>query len=168
MGHGVNMDHRRRNLRSELASAILGSVAILLTLTGLSKLGSVVAASSWSTAILLATSDPLLFVPAGVLMVLTGLLELLLAAYILIGKSQSLACRLTSMLGAQFVMYRAALLATGFVQPCPCLGTVVDWLGLSEKGVNGFLWMIAGWFIFGGVVAGWLSRTGSIVAMSRV
>jgi len=104
------------------------TVAGLLWATGLIKL-----ISAFGSARLLTEQDSIFDVKNTYLLGFTGSLEILIGI-ILISKLDLLFRRLVLVwLTACLVLYRVGLWWLNVAQPCPCLGNITGWLGISRR-----------------------------------
>ena len=119
---GVEAAHQR--------SAFLVSSSVILLLTGFAKCLSV-----FGRARILEVSDPLLVVSNRHVMVFVGVLECVIAMYVLLGRSALYKYSLLLWLACGFSLYRFGLYLIGGSpgRGCPCLGTLTGYLGLSAR-----------------------------------
>ena len=94
--------------------------------------------SAFGTARLLTVNDPILPVfSVKSVVIIAASLELVVGVFVL--SSFGLEKRLASlvMLGFAFAGYRISLLVFGVGDPCPCLGSLTEWLHLSNRAASG-------------------------------
>jgi hypothetical protein len=106
---------------------------------------------------ILATEDPILHLQIRYVLIGVGMLELgvvwLLCSY----KHRWFSCLMTAMMGAQFIFYHKVFALSGSSRGCPCLGTMAEWLPISQTTTNLLLMIIANWLCLGGAIACHLS-----------
>jgi hypothetical protein len=119
--------------------------AFLLFATAAAKLVSAVGSQG-----ILDVTDPILGIPNRVLLICVGLLELSIGGALLWNRKPSFSLLCTSMLGAQFMLYHVIVVRGNFPKGCPCLGTITQWLPVSEDTTNLVLFLIAMWLCAGG------------------
>ena len=110
-----------------LVRFLLSVAASILLLTGIIKLVSV-----FGSAGILKVQDPVFGVRFIVLMPLVGTLEIVIGVAVLLSRSSTVAAALILWLGSEFIAYRyfSAKLSPGTY--CPCLGSLGEYLGLSQ------------------------------------
>lgn len=121
-----------------------GSAGAILILTAAAKL---VSATGDSRA--LALNDPLLTLTHREVLVLVGIIELLLAGYLFLGKKQWLKTSLVAWLATNFLIYRFVLLWMGVHKPCGCLGTITDALTIPPTTVDLLMKIVLAYLLVG-------------------
>ena len=128
----------------------VGSALVILACTGLAKL-----LSSLGTVPILELRDPVFRLPNRWFLCLAGAFELCAAAYLLLGRNQRLKLLLVAWLSTIFCLYRLEIWLTQPGKPCPCLGTVTEYLHLKADQAEPILvvlliYLLAGsfWFSF--------------------
>ena len=104
------------------------SVAVILCFVGLAKVWS-----SFGTTKMLSVPDPITGVQLRHLMLVVGVLELIVAGFCILSKSQKLSLSLLAWFATHFVGYRVGLWWIGWHLPCNCLGNLTDALHLSPQ-----------------------------------
>ena len=79
----------------------------------------------------------------------SGLLELGIAGYLILGRNSQMKLALLLSLGMSFAGYRVCRRMLNISEPCSCLGTVTEWLGRFERLVEPALLILVGYFIVG-------------------
>jgi hypothetical protein len=140
----------QRTRASWFVHVVLVSAQVILLLTAAAKLVTLLLGGG-----ILQASDPLLGIPTGWVLGGAAAVELgaAVAAWRLRDKQTS--CLLITMLGGQFVAYRAALAMGGFSRGCPCLGRLGEWLPISAQALDRLLWFAAFWLLLGGAMSLW-------------
>lgn len=125
-------------------------VATILIVTGLVKL-----ISAGGEARSLNLRDPLIYLTNRQAFLAVGVLELVLAGYLVFGKRLQLQLLALAWLTTNFAIYRLALWWGNIAKPCGCLGNAMDWspwlmkhqdsvmkglLTFMIVGAYGFLW----------------------------
>jgi len=128
------------------------SSAVLVLVTAAAKLISALGAQG-----ILHAPDPILGVSNRVLLMSFGILELTLVAALLGSEGRWFVFLLISMLGGQFLLYRTIFALGAYSRGCPCLGTIGEWLPMSERNIDLALWGIASWLCIGGAISCYLS-----------
>jgi hypothetical protein len=124
------------------------SVCWILILTGLAKI-----ASSFGHVQVLEQPDPIFNFPFRTLMLLVGLLELLVSAICLFGKSASIRFKLglVTWLSSNMAFYRWALWYVHWQKPCPCMGTLTSALHVPPHDADFALKIILAYLLLGGI-----------------
>lgn len=140
------------------------STAILLLIVALAKF-----ISSFGTARILQTPDPILAIPFRYVFWIVGGIEIVVATVCLFSKRLLLKAGLVAWLATSFLIYRFCLLCVGYQKPCSCLGNLTDALHLSPQITNLAMKIILGYLLLGNYATlFWLwkqsreSRVGSI------
>ena len=110
-----------------LVRFLLSTAASILIVTGLIKVLSL-----FGSAGMLAVRDPVFGISFGILMTLVGLTEIAVGTLVLFCRNGLVASGLVLWIGIEFVAYRffSAELRPGSY--CPCLGSLGEFLGLSQ------------------------------------
>jgi hypothetical protein len=111
----------RASVTSSSARTYLVSAVILLVITGAAKV-----ASSFGATRSLDQPDPVFGIPLRAVLVITGLVEILLATFCFRSPRTRLSTGLIAWFCGLVLTYRAGLRALGWQQPCRCLGTLTD------------------------------------------
>lgn len=113
---------------NRLLDTLLRFCGFLVALFGAAKLLSVLSGVK-----LLQTTDPVLGLQLGNLLLLIGVIEVVLGGYCLL--ADSISYRACAILGFSLAVaaYRVARSFVGESQYCSCLGSVADWIGLSDR-----------------------------------
>jgi hypothetical protein len=127
------------------ARCFIISAAVILALTGGAKLFS-----AFGPARLLDSPDPMFGVPFRHLMLLTGVLEVIVALFCVWTSSPYVSALMISWLSVLFVAYRVGLhwLGAGD-RPCGCLGTLTDALRISPQTADGIMKALLGYLLLG-------------------
>lgn len=127
----------------QTASYFLWSSALLLLVTGVAKLYSLTGTSRF-----LAATDPVFHLSNREVMLLVGLLELVVAIYLVLGRDTIRRAAVLLWLGANFLGYRAA---GEFLQAklCPCLGTISSHVPLTQAQLDRILGLMVAYFLAG-------------------
>ncbi len=141
------------------------STAALLLLTAAAKLYS-----ATGTVRILTATDPLLHLRYRAIMVMIGLLEAVIALYLLWGRNLLPKAWLVFWLSSNFMLYR---FGNGFlhVRLCPCLGTLSNTLPFSKGQVDGFLMLSVLYFFSGSsyiLLSAWSQRLAANETVSPV
>ena len=110
-----------------LARFFLSTAAAILIITGLIKVLSL-----FGSAGMLAVRDPVFGISFGILMPLVGVTEIAVGTLVLFCRNGLVASGLILWISIEFVAYRffsAELRPGGY---CPCLGSLGEFLGLSQ------------------------------------
>lgn len=110
----------------------------ILVLTGSVKLLSV----SEHVAVL-DTVDPIFAIPIRFVLIATAILELGAAGVIVSAAPPASKHGLVLWLAGQFLVYRAFKGLLGASEPCPCLGNMAGWLGLSARDADSLSFSLA-------------------------
>ncbi len=121
-----------------------GSAAVILIFTAAAKLLSATGAAR-----ALALKDPLLTLTHREVLVLTGVIELLLAGYLFFGKKPLLKTSLVAWLATNFLIYRVGLVWMGVHKPCGCLGTITDALSIPPTTVDLLMKIVLAYLLAG-------------------
>ncbi len=81
----------------------------------------------------LALSDPLFGISTAVLLIGIGVLELGVVGCLCLPVPHVWKHGMVFWLAFQFLLYRLVKASLGVAAPCPCLGNIADWLGLSLR-----------------------------------
>lgn len=110
-----------------VARFLLSTAAAILIITGLIK-----GLSLFGSAGMLAVRDPVFGISFGILMPLVGVTEIAVGSLVLFCRNGIVASGLILWISIEFVVYRffsAELRPGGY---CPCLGSLGEYLGLSQ------------------------------------
>jgi hypothetical protein len=107
---------------------------------------------------LLARFDPLLPLSVRETLLLAAALELSCAAVVRVVRLTGISCLLVACLGAQFILYHVAVHMTGMPGPCPCLGSLAAWTGMSDRTARVIVLAIAIYLLLGGTYYYWASK----------
>jgi hypothetical protein len=80
-----------------------------------------------------------------------GVLEILLAGYLFLGKNQWMKLSLTAWMATNFLVYRLGLWWTDAPKTCGCLGTVTDALSVSPRFVDYSMKAVLAYLLIGSV-----------------
>lgn len=136
------------NARGFLVSFYRASAVFLLLVTGTAKLVSAVGQQG-----VLDTIDPIFGIRLRWLLMLLGVVELVVAFTLVKHGKPWFACLLSSMLGAQFILYHKIFQIEVYNRGCPCLGTMAQWLPVPQPDINIMLMLTAAWLCLGGAIA---------------
>jgi hypothetical protein len=150
----VEQDYRLQSGRYDPGRLFFIFSACFLAVTGIAKLYS-----ATGTAKLLSQSDEFLHVNLRLLMIATGVVELLLAAYLSLGSNNRAKAIALLWLSSNFILYRFANSLLG-IEYCPCLGTLGQKLPISQGNLNALLTAAVLVWLFGSlsVLQGWWHR----------
>ncbi len=104
------------------------SAAVLLLITGIAKL----IGSAGHEKILLAR-DPVIGIRTRELILVTGLIELAVAAACFLSKGAQVPSKLIAWLSTNLLIYRIILILIDYKKPCNCLGNVTDALHIPPQ-----------------------------------
>ena len=99
----------------------VSSAGVILAVTGLIKVFS-----AFGDAKLLEMADPIIDIKLGVLMLLVGMAEIIIALICFFGKRPVFPIGVLAWLSTSFVIYRLNLWWIGWKKPCSCLGSLTD------------------------------------------
>ncbi|HEY9172392.1 MAG TPA: monofunctional biosynthetic peptidoglycan transglycosylase [Verrucomicrobiae bacterium] len=119
-----------------------------------------------SSAQLLATPDPVLFVPLRWVLVAVALLEVGIATFLVVGRSRHIKLLVVLWLSAHFALYRVALWWVQRGGPCPCLGALSDTLPADHQMVDGALKAVLAYLFLGSLF--FLARSRVTAAISSM
>ncbi len=131
-----------------LVNFVIASARTILLLTATSKLVTVIIGGR-----LLKVADPLLGIANWVVLLGVAILELGILLAISGIRDKRISCLLVTLMGGQFVAYRAAFAIGGFSRGCPCLGRLGEWLPVTDLALDRLLWFAAFFLFLGGIVA---------------
>jgi hypothetical protein len=121
------------------------SASVVLLATGAAKILSGVGGAE-----VLDTFDPVTGFRFRSLFLGVGIIEFIIAATWLCGVSMTTQSALVASLGTGFLLYRLGLLLLGMHQPCGCLGTLTDGLGISAESADTGMKLVLGYLLMGG------------------
>ena len=107
------------------------SAGTILAITGVAKI-----VSALGHAGVLGQPDPIFGLPFNSLFLSVGLIELLVAAFCLLPKNQTVALALVALISVNFVGYRVGLWYIHWPGYCPCLGSLTQAIHLSAHVAN--------------------------------
>jgi hypothetical protein len=126
------------------ARLFLRSAGMLLIITATAKL-----ISSFGSAGILETGDPVLKIPFRILFWAVGGLEIVVGLICLLGSKWRLQTGLVAWLATMFLVYRLGLLWIGYQRLCPCLGNLTDALHLPVHYAEMAMKIILGYLLIG-------------------
>jgi hypothetical protein len=133
-------------LKERFIGFYLRSCFVLLGTTACAKTITVL-----TSAKLLVISDPILGITNRWLIAGMALLEIFTMASIVWWKHKPwLPSLFTSCLGGEFLLYRTVFALGHYSRGCPCLGSLGEWIPLSDQAQGYLLWLIALWLCIGG------------------
>ena len=115
-------------MQRKIISAFVISSGVLLTLTSVSKL-----ISSFGTAPILNTRDPVFLISFDHLFQTVAAVELCVASVCFFGKKRILQVGLIAFLASIFLLYRFGLYWEGYHVLCHCLGNLTDALHIPPQ-----------------------------------
>src|SRR5690242_5809339 len=95
------------------------SACCVLLMTGIGKLVSTLGDEA-----ILKVNEPLFRVPMSMLLIVVGVVEVSIAAYVSLSRSERARLIVVAWISSCFLIYRAALAYYGMSNPCPCLGSI--------------------------------------------
>lgn len=122
----------------------LVSAGIALIVTGGAKV-----LTSFGTADLLETHDPIIGITFKALMLFSGVMEIAVALFSLFGKNQPISVALVALMSFNILVYRLGLWWIGWHRPCHCLGNLSDALHLSAKTADMVMKLILAYLLIG-------------------
>ena len=129
-------------MKNHLNRVFIYSTAAFLLLTAVAKLYS-----ATGTARILTATDPLFHVANRQVMLGAGLMEVVIALYLLMGRNVVPQIHLIFWLSSNFILYRFGLHYIHY-KACPCLGTLGAKLPLTPESVNRILeFLVLYWFL---------------------
>jgi len=109
--------------------------AVILWVTALIKLLSV-----FNTAGVITLRDPVIeFLKVKQLLVITACYELLCSWCLMSSKLERYHPLILISVASTFVLYHIGLVVIGYHGVCPCLGTITDWIPISQGWINPIL-----------------------------
>jgi Methylamine utilisation protein MauE len=120
------------------------SIASLLILTAVAKLISATGTSQG-----LSTKDPVFGITVQHLLEGVGMMELFVAAFLLISRNTGYKSMVALGVSACFLMYRAAYWLNAPEQPCPCLGTITERLHMNKDVLSAMMLVFAIYMFLG-------------------
>jgi hypothetical protein len=130
----------------------LGTVFLLLVVTAAAKV-----VSAFEGTPLLARYDTLLPLSVRQTLLLAAAVECACALVVLMRGLERVSCLVVACLGGEFLLYHLAVHMTGMPGPCPCLGRLTAWAGLSDKSAQTIVVAIAAYLVLGGIYFHWCS-----------
>jgi len=138
------------------------SAGAILAFTGIAKM-----LSALGDAPILQSQDPLLILEFRHLMLAAGALELVIAGFCLLNKSQAVAMILVAWLATNLLIYRLGLRWLGWHLPCSCLGNLTDVLHISPQTADTAMKIILAYLLIGSYATlFWLWRHKRMAASS--
>jgi len=131
-------------MQSKFVRFFLQSAGVLLLITAFAKL-----ASSFGSAHVLESSEPLLSISFRHIFRIVGAIELVIAFICLFGKSISLRAVFVAWLATVFVLYRFGLWWIGYHKPCNCLGNLTDALHIPPQTADTAMKIILAYLLIG-------------------
>jgi hypothetical protein len=107
--------------------------------------------SAFEGARLLARYDPVLPLSLRETLLLAAAVEFGCAVVVRVPRLTRICCLIVASLGGQFLLYHLAAHMTGMPGPCPCLGSLAAWMGLSDKSARIIVLAVAIYFLLGGM-----------------
>ena len=136
------------------------SAGALLLATAIAKF-----ISSFGSARILQTPDPILGISFRCVFWLVGTVELAIALACFLGKKIRLKAGLVAWLATTFVEYRLGLIWIGYQKPCSCLGNLTDALHIPPKTADTAIKFILAYLLLGSYATlFWLWRKGKKTA----
>lgn len=133
-------------MKSKYSKIFIYSAACIFAATALAKL-----VSAGGSARVLNFADPLLTFQTRHVLAGVGVLEVLLAGYLFLGRNQWMKLSLIAWMATNFLFYRLGLWWTDAPKPCGCLGTVADALPVSPRFVDYSMKAVLAYLLIGSV-----------------
>jgi hypothetical protein len=140
------------------------TVGIFLIVVSSAKLWS-----TFGTAGILTTEDPVFGISFRVLLVVAAVFELAIGLVCLWHSNPVVPAALTAWFGLSVLIYRVGMFMAGWEKPCPCLGSLTDALHLSPSTAETTAHILLTYFLVGScaiVAANWRQR-GRLKLLSR-
>lgn len=134
----------------------------MVATTGAAKL-----VSSFGSAAILAVPDPIFGLPYRALFWIVGTFELIAAAICFSRRQVRLQVGILAWLGANFLVYRLALLWVGYHGYCHCLGTLTETIHLSPRIADRTMEVVVLFLCLGGLATGFSIAMGSLSCIAR-
>jgi hypothetical protein len=144
-------------MRQKLISIFVISSGVLLILTAVAKL-----ISSFGTARILYSVDPIFLISFGRIFQVTAVVELGVATICFLNKNRILQTGLIALLASNFLLYRFGLHWVGYRGLCPCLGNLTDALLIPPQTVDTIMKIILAYLLIGSYATLfwlWMQRT---------
>jgi len=139
-------------MRQRFAIIFVMSSGILLAITGIAKL-----ISSFGTAHILNSPDPLFHISFGHVFQLAAVLEFFVAAICFFNNNKMLQAGLIALLSSNFLLYRIGLYWEGYYSRCHCLGNLTDALPMSPQTIDIAMKIILAYLVIGSyIILFWL------------
>jgi hypothetical protein len=120
--------------------AFLYSAAFITLLTGCAKIRG-----AFQHLPVLFAVDPILGVSYRKIMLYIGVVELVIFSIIIFSGNNHLKLYLVSWLGSCFLTYRVFYKIGHVREPCPCLGTLTEWMHITRGEANLLLNIVSIW-----------------------
>jgi len=133
---------------SKLFRVFFISAGVLLLVTGVAK-----AVSSFGSARILNTPDPIIPVNYKYIFWILGAMEICLGLFCISGKKLLPKSILLAWLATSFMIYRACLIWIHYQKPCPCLGSLTEALHVSPEVVNAAMKCVMVYLLVGSYTA---------------
>ena len=98
---------------------------------------------------ILDVDDPIVGVPFRYLLLITGIGEIAVAYQCLFSGRAWLSVAMVAWAGTMFLAYRFGLLFLDWHRPCPCLGNLTDYLGISPPAADNIMMGALCYLLFG-------------------
>jgi hypothetical protein len=151
-------------MNRKIEAVFFWAAAVILFLTAAAELSSTV-----NDAQFLNQSDPLLFISSRRVLALTGVFELLISGFLLMGQNKWLKLGLAAWLATDLLVYRIGLQWTDAPNYSDCLGNFNDWLPIPPRILHMIMVLILGFLIVGSyalLILGWLNNRKSVETRS--
>jgi len=115
--------------------------------------------------------DPFLFISSRYILILTGFIELLLSAFLLMAKNRSLKLGLLAWFATNLLVYRIGLQWQGAPNYSDCLGNFNDWLPIPPRILHVIMVGILIFWLtgsYGCLIFNWLTNRKSVETKSIV
>lgn len=127
-----------------IARKFVVSAGAILLVTGIAKVWSGLGNSKF-----LAVVDPIIGIKFGILMLVVGVAEIVIAAICFFSKRQTLALGLVAWMSTNFVVYRLGLWWMDWKKPCSCLGNLTDALHISPQTADNIMKVLLAYLLIG-------------------
>lgn len=140
----------------KIKDIFLWSAAVILFVKALAELSGTL-----SPAPFLDEPDPFLLISSRLVLVLLGVCELVLSAYLLMGKNLQIKLWLTAWFATNLMVYRIGLQSQGAPDFSDCLGNFDDWLPVTPRILHVvmeilLIFLLAG--SYGSLLLNWLAH----------
>lgn len=123
---------------------VISVITILLVTASAKIISGVVGKAS-----ILDEFDEVFLVANRHLLLLVGVCEMAVCAFLIFGNNLRLKLYLITWLGASFFIYRLGRRLMGVSSPCPCLGNAMDVLGISSQKADMVLYLVVMYLLLG-------------------